>query len=47
VLHSLVQCTINIVRIRLTLFALASLCLFGLTIHAGVRILHDCGILSF
>ena len=44
--HSLVQCTINIVPIRLTLFALASLCLIGLTVHAGLRILHDCGIIS-
>jgi hypothetical protein len=43
--HSLVQCTINIVAIRFALFALASLCLLGLTVHAGMRILHDCGIL--
>ena len=45
VLHSLVQCTVNIVAIRFPLFALASLCLLGLTVHAGMRILHDCGIL--
>jgi hypothetical protein len=45
VLHSLVQCTINIVRIRFTLFFLASLCLIGLTTHAGLRIAHDCGLL--
>ena len=31
--------------IRFPLFALASLCLLGLTVHAGARILHDCGIL--
>jgi hypothetical protein len=47
VLHSIVQCTVNIVQVRFPIFALASLCLFGLTVHAGVRILHDCGILHF
>lgn len=41
-LHSLIQCTSNIVRFRFPLFALASLCLLGLTVHAGARILHDC-----
>ena len=41
-LHSLIQCTSNIVRFRLPLFALASFCLLGLTVHAGARILHDC-----
>ncbi|HKX91895.1 MAG TPA: MAPEG family protein [Sphingomicrobium sp.] len=45
ILHSLVQCTINVVLYRFTLFFLASLCLVGLTVHAGARILHDCGIL--
>jgi hypothetical protein len=43
ILHSLVQCTSNIVRYRLPLFALASFCLLGLTVHAGARLLHDCG----
>ena len=47
VLHSIVQSTVNIVPIRFTIFFLASLCLVGLTVHAGARILHDCGILSF
>jgi hypothetical protein len=42
VLHSMIQCTSNIVRFRFPLFALASLCLLGLTVHAGARILHDC-----
>ena len=42
VLHSLIQCTSNIVRFRFPLFGLASLCLLGLTVHAGARILHDC-----
>ena len=47
ILHSLVQCTVNIVLYRFTLWILASFCLLGLTVHAGLRILHDCGILSF
>ena len=47
VLHSIVQSTVNIVPIRFTIFFLSSLCLVGLTVHAGARILHDCGILSF
>jgi len=29
------------------LWALASFSLLGLTVHAGARILHDCGILNF
>ena len=45
VVHSLIQCTVNIVRFRLPVFMLATLCLVGLTIHAGARILHDCGII--
>jgi hypothetical protein len=40
--HSLIQCTANVVRYRLAVFALASVCLLGLTVHAGARILHDC-----
>ena len=43
ILHSLIQCTINVVRFRLAVFGLASLCLLGLTVHAGLRILHECG----
>ena len=39
--HSLIQCTANVVRYRLAIFALASLCLIGLTVHAAARILHD------
>ena len=46
VLHSLVQGTINVVPIRFTLFLLSTLCLIGLTTHAGLRILHDCGIIG-
>ena len=47
IVHSIVQSTVNIVAIRFTIFFLASLCLLGLTVHAGARILHDCGILNF
>ena len=47
IVHSIVQSTINVVAIRFPIFALATLCLIGLTVHAGARILHDCGILSF
>jgi hypothetical protein len=45
VAHSIVQSTVNIVPIRFTIFFLATFCLVGLTVHAGMRILHDCGIL--
>jgi hypothetical protein len=45
IVHSIVQSTVNIVPIRFSIFFLASLCLLGLTVHAGARILHDCGIL--
>lgn len=47
IVHSLVQATVNIVPYRFAIFALASLCLLGLTVHAAARILHDCGILDF
>ena len=42
ILHSLIQCTTNIVKYRFPVFALASLCLLGLTVHAGARVLDDC-----
>ena len=42
VVHSIVQSTINIVPIRFAIFFLATFCLLGLTVHAGLRILHDC-----
>ena len=41
VLHSLIQATTNVVRYRFWAFALASICLVGLTVHAGARILCD------
>ena len=43
--HSLIQCTVNVVRYRLPVFILATLCLAGLTVYAGARMLHDCGII--
>jgi hypothetical protein len=45
IVHSLVQATVNVVTVRFALFTLASLCLLGLTVHAGARILHDCGLI--
>ena len=39
--HSLVQATVNVVRWRFLFFVAASLCLIGLTVHAGARVLHD------
>ena len=46
ILHSIVQSTINVVAVRFSIFALASFCLLGLTVHAAARILHDCGIIG-
>ena len=40
VVHSLVQATVNIVKIRFALFALASICLIGLTVHAAAHVVH-------
>jgi hypothetical protein len=45
VAHSIVQCTVNIVAVRFALFALASLCLFGLTVNAIIQVLRDCGLI--
>ena len=42
IVHSLIQGTVNVVLYRFTIFSLATLCLLGLTVHAGARILHDC-----
>ena len=46
VLHSLMQATVNVVRYRFLLFVGASLCLIALTLHAGAKILHDCGLIG-
>ena len=40
VIHSIVQATINIVAVRLTLFALSTLCLAALTLHAALGLWH-------
>ena len=42
IIHSLIQCTVNVVRYRFLVFLLASLCLIGLTVHAAARVIHDC-----
>lgn len=42
IVHSLIQCTVNVVRFRFLAFLLASLCLLGLTVHAAARVVHDC-----
>ena len=39
VLHSIVQATVNVVKIRFPLFALSTLCLVGLTTHAALRLI--------
>ena len=46
IVHIIIQCTVNIVAYRFTVFTLATLCLVGLTVHAGFRILHDCGLIG-
>lgn len=40
VVHSIVQSTINKVKYRFPLFALATLCLVGLTVHAAAGLLR-------
>ena len=40
VIHSLVQATVNRVMIRFVLFALSSLVLMALTLHAGIAVFH-------
>ena len=40
VIHSLIQATVNVVRWRFLAHVAASLCLLGLTVHAGAYILH-------
>ena len=46
IVHSIFQATVNVVRWRFLIFLLSTLCLAGLTVHAGLRILHDCGIIG-
>ena len=40
VVHSIVQATVNIVRIRFLIFALSTLCLVGLTTHAAIYLIR-------
>lgn len=40
ILHSLVQVTINKVIIRFALFALSSLCLIAMILHAAIAVFH-------
>ena len=40
IVHSIVQSTVNIVRIRFTLFLLATICLVCLTVHAAIFLIH-------
>jgi hypothetical protein len=40
IVHSIVQATVNIVRIRFLLFLLATVCLVGLTVHAAIFLIH-------
>ena len=40
IIHSLIQSTVNVVRWRFLVFALASLCLIGLTVHAAAHVIH-------
>ena len=39
VVHSLVQATVNVVKVRFLLFLGATLCLIGLTTHAALRLI--------
>jgi hypothetical protein len=40
IIHSVIQATINVVRIRVIFFLLSSLCLIALTLHAAVFLMH-------
>ena len=40
IVHSLVQATVNRVMVRFVLFALSSLVLMALTLHAGIAVWH-------
>jgi hypothetical protein len=46
IIHSIVQSLVNIVLYRFTFYLLATLCLLGLTVHAGARIIHDCMVIA-
>ena len=40
IIHSIVQATTNVVRIRFPIFLLATICLVCLTVHAAIFIWH-------
>jgi len=40
IVHSIVQSTINVVRIRFVIFLLSTLCLVGLTTHAAIFLIR-------
>ncbi|MCA1652920.1 MAG: MAPEG family protein [Sphingomicrobium sp.] len=40
VLHSIVQALWNRIIVRFTLFALSTICLLGLTVHAAAHLIH-------
>ena len=40
IVHNLIQATVNVVIYRFWAFALASLCLLGLTTHAAIFLIH-------
>ena len=40
IIHSIVQATINVVRIRVILFGLSTLCLIALTTHAAIFLIR-------
>lgn len=40
IIHSIVQSTVNVVRIRFAIFMLSTLCLAGLTTHAAIFLIH-------
>ena len=40
IVHSIVQSTINVVRLRFLIFLLATICLVCLTVHAAIFLIH-------
>ena len=44
-LHCIVQATVNRLIYRTPIWALASLCLIGLAVHASLKVLRDCGLI--
>ncbi|QDP18577.1 MAPEG family protein [Sphingomonas xanthus] len=41
IIHSLIQCTVNVVRYRFLMFLLSSACLIALTVCAALTVVHD------